>query len=76
MINLPITKILFLDIETVGIEKDYDTCKEKKPQIAEQFSNYFDWFEKRFPEDKGKNLNDMFSRRAALVPEFAKIVTI
>lgn len=76
MINLPITKILFLDIETVGIEKDYDTCKEKKPQIAEQFYNYFDWFEKRFPEDKGKNLNDMFSRRAALVPEFAKIVTI
>lgn len=76
MINLPITKILFLDIETVGIEKDYDTCKEKKPQIAEQFSNYFDWFEKRFPEDKGKNLNDMFSRRAALVPEFSKIVTI
>lgn len=76
MINLPITKILFLDIETVGIEKDYDTCKEKKPQIAEQFSNYFDWFEKRFPEDKGKNFNDMFSRRAALVPEFAKIVTI
>jgi len=76
MINLPITKILFLDIETVGIEKDYDTCKEKKSQIAEQFSNYFDWFEKRFPEDKGKNLNDMFSRRAALVPEFAKIVTI
>lgn len=76
MINLPITKILFLDIETVGIEKDYNTCKEKKPQIAEQFSNYFDWFEKRFPEDKGKNLNDMFSRRAALVPEFAKIVTI
>ena len=76
MINLPITKILFLDIETVGIERDYDTCKEKKPQIAEQFSNYFDWFEKRFPEDKGKNLNDMFSRRAALVPEFAKIVTI
>jgi len=76
MINLPITKMLFLDIETVGVEKDYDTCLEKRPRIAEQFKKYLDWFEKRFPEDKGKTINEIFSCRAALVPEFAKIVTI
>ena len=68
MINLPITKILFLDIETVGIEKDYDTCVELRPEIAKQFDNYIDWFEKRFPEDKGKSHNEIFSTRAALVP--------
>ena len=76
MIDLPITKILFLDIETVGIEKDYDSCLEKRPEIAKQFKKYLDWFEKRFPEDKGSSINEIFSRRAALVPEFAKIVTI
>jgi len=76
MIDIPITRILFLDIETVGIEKDYDTCVEKRPKVAEQFVKYFDWFEKRFIEDANQGYNYMFSRRAALVPEFAKIVTI
>ena len=83
MIKIPITKILFLDIETVGIEKDYDTCVDKRPEIAHQFDNYYDWFQKRFPEDH-KNLeetpdetkNKVFATRTALVPEFAKIVCV
>lgn len=78
MIDVALDRILFLDIETVGIEKDYDTCKKNKPKIAKQFEKYYDWFEKRFPEDSGFDdpYNYMFSRRAALVPEFAKIVAI
>jgi predicted PolB exonuclease-like 3'-5' exonuclease len=82
MITTPITKILFLDIETVGITKDYDSCLETDPRLAGQFDKYFDWFLKRFPEDAtaGKNLDErkniVFSTRTALVPEFAKIVCI
>jgi hypothetical protein len=82
MINIPITKILFLDIETVGISKDYDTCVKDYPRLSEQFDKYFDWFLKRFPEDQliGKNENErknlIFSTRTALVPEFAKIVCV
>ena len=82
MIKIPITKILFLDIETVGLTNDYDQCKKEYPKIAEQFDKYFDWFLKRFPEDQliGKNIDEqknlVFSSRAALVPEFAKIVCI
>jgi predicted PolB exonuclease-like 3'-5' exonuclease len=82
MINIPITKILFLDIETVGISKDYDTCVKEHPRLGEQFDKYFDWFLKRFPEDQliGKNENErknlIFSTRTALVPEFAKIVCV
>lgn len=76
MIKIPLTKILFLDIETVGIEKDYDTCLEKRPEIAKQFDKYYDWFLKRFPEDKERWKNDVFATRTALVPEFAKIVCI
>jgi predicted PolB exonuclease-like 3'-5' exonuclease len=79
MIKIPLTKILFLDIETVGIEKDYDSCLEKRPEIANQFDKYFDWFQKRFPEDALVEIdqkNFMFKRRAALVPEFAKIVCV
>lgn len=82
MISTPITKILFLDIETVGITKDYDSCLEMDPRLAGQFDKYFDWFLKRFPEDSiaGKNLDErkniVFSTRTALVPEFAKIVCV
>jgi len=58
MIKIPLPKILFLDIETVGLTKDYDHCKKEYPKIAEQFDKYFDWFLKRFPEDQliGKNV--------------------
>jgi hypothetical protein len=82
MINIPITKILFLDIETVGITKDYDSCVKQYPRLSEQFDKYFDWFLKRFPEDalEGKNESErknlIFSTRTALVPEFAKIVCV
>ena len=81
MIKIPLTKILFLDIETVGIEKDYDSCRINRPEIANQFDKYYDWFQKRFPEDHTNTdetpeqvKNKVFLTRTALVPEFAKIV--
>ncbi len=82
MINIPITKFLFLDIETVGACPDYDACHKFNPTIAEQFDKYFDWFLKRFPEDNmiGESetewKNEVFKKRTALVPEFAKIVCV
>ena len=76
MIKIPITKILFLDIETVGGCKDYESCKTNNPNVAEQFIKYIDWFQKRFPEDSELSLDEIFSKRAGLVPEFAKIICI
>jgi hypothetical protein len=79
MIKIPLPRILFLDIETVGLEKDHTSCVEKHPRIAEQFEKYFDWFLKRFPEDQlieDDQKNKVFSTRCALVPEFAKIVCV
>ena len=79
MIKIPLPRILFLDIETVGLEKDHTSCVEKHPRIAEQFDKYFDWFLKRFPEDQlieDDQKNKVFSTRCALVPEFAKIVCV
>jgi predicted PolB exonuclease-like 3'-5' exonuclease len=81
MINIPITKILFLDIETVGGCPDYESCQRFNPEIANQFEKYFDWFLKRFPEDESASprtelMGYVFKKRAALVPEFAKIVCV
>ena len=48
MINIPITKILFLDIETVGGCPDYESCQKFSPEIADQYVKYYDWFKKDF----------------------------
>lgn len=76
MINVPLPKLLFLDIETVGIEPDWDSLVANRPELSFQFSNYFDWFQKRFPEDADKPVGQMFVNRAALVPEFSKIACV
>lgn len=86
MINIPITKILFIDIETVGGCPDYESCQKFNPGLSEQFDKYFNWFLKRFPEDNFPNVEDsmtteehmnyVFKKRSALVPEFAKIVCV
>ncbi len=61
MINIPLSKILFLDIETVGITYDYSQLQEMYPRLAEQFSNYFDWF----PEDRFRWEKKQFAKAAA-----------
>ena len=76
MINIPLSKILFLDIETVGIEPDWASLEKNREPLSFQFRNYFDWFQKRFPEDADKPVEQMFVNRAALVPEFARIACV
>ena len=76
MINIPLTKILFLDIETVGVQPDWDSLVKHNEPLSFQFEHYFDWFQKRFPEDADKGVGQMFVNRAALVPEFARIACV
>jgi len=76
MINIPLTKLLFLDIETVGVHPDWETLVKENEPLSFQFENYFDWFQKRFPEDADKPVGQMFVNRAALVPEFARIACV
>jgi predicted PolB exonuclease-like 3'-5' exonuclease len=65
-----------LDIETVGGCPDLESCERFSPEIAEQFHKYFDWFLKRFPEDLTLSKDEVFKKRAALVPEFSKIICV
>ena len=76
MINIPLNKILFLDIETVGIEPTWESLCMNRPELSFQFEKYFDWFQKRFPEDADKGVAQMFVNRSALVPEFARIACV
>jgi hypothetical protein len=50
MINIPLNKILFIDIETVGIESNWVSFTNNYPELSSKFEGYMDWFKKRFPE--------------------------
>jgi len=76
MITVPITKILFLDIETVGCESDWNSFKKNKPELSFQFEHIQDNLRKRFPEESDTPIEKLFVNRAALVPEFLKIVCV
>lgn len=76
MINLPIEKLLFIDIETVGSFSTLDDMKKKNEKLYSLFCNYESWFKKRFPEDENLSISQLFLSRSALVPEFSKIVCV
>lgn len=76
MITLPQEKILYIDIETVGISSTYENLLIENSKLASLFAHYESWFKKRFPEDENLSLSELFLTRTSLVPEFAKIVCV
>lgn len=76
MINIPLNKILFIDIETVGIESNWVSFTKNYPELSSKFEGYMDWFKKRFPECSDFRFSEMFTSKSALIPEFAKIVCV
>ena len=76
MINLPIEKLLFIDIETVGCAANLSSLKKNDDKLYSLFEHYESWFKKRFPEDSNLTLDELFLSRSALVPEFGKIVCV
>lgn len=75
MIN-DINKLLFLDIETVGIEEDLDSLHIEFPHLSEMWeSSGYDYCKRRYPNEE-LSINEMFIKKAALLPEFGKIVCI
>lgn len=76
MINIPLNKILFIDIETVGIESNWVSFAKNYPELSSKFEGYMDWFKKRFPECSDFHFSEMFTSKSALIPEFAKIVCV
>ena len=72
-----INKLLFLDIETVGVADDLDDLSQTHPQLLKIWqSSGVDYFKRRYPEDTQLSSNELFIKRSALLPEFGKIVCI
>lgn len=76
MIN-DINKLLFLDIETVGIEEDLDSLHHELPHLSKMWEESgYEYCKRRYPKDENLSSNDMFVKKAALLPEFGKIVCV
>ena len=77
MIKEDINKLLFLDIETVGVYKDTSTMVIKNPQLnAVWEATGIDYFKRRYPEDINLEADELFIKKAALIPEFGKIICV
>lgn len=78
MIKEDIHKLLFIDIETVGVAEDLDDLhNDVNPPLSKVWEESgWDYFKRRYPEDSELSSNQMFVKRAALLPEFGKIVCI
>ena len=75
MIN-DINKLLFLDIETVGIEEDLDSLNIEFPHLSKMWEEGgYDYCKRRYPNEDLSS-NEMFIKKAALLPEFGKIVCV
>ncbi len=76
IINTPIEKILFMDIETVGCSPTLTELEKTNPALAFQFKAYTNYFKRKYVEEVNSTPEELFVNRAALTPEFAKIVCV
>ena len=77
MIKEDINKLLFVDIETVGVSKDIPTLSTENPSLYKVWdSTGIDYFKRRYPEDIDLSGDELFIKRASLIPEFGKIICV
>lgn len=74
MIDHQLNKILFFDIETVGMTPDLNSLEETYPEHFRLFINYLDWFKRKYSDTEGMSDDEIYESKSALVPEFGKIV--
>lgn len=74
MISHPKNKILFFDIETVGITPNLDTLEKYYENHHRLFLSYLDWFRRKYPDTENMSDEEVFESKSALIPEFGKII--
>ena len=61
-----INKLLFLDIETVGITKDLNSLQSEFPQLCNIWEKTgYDYCKRRYPKDEELSMNEMFIKRSS-----------
>jgi len=67
---------LYLDVETVGIEKDFETLQEKNPRLAKLWEKRAEYYIASKKSYEFASPSAIFRDRAGLEPEFSRIVCV
>ena len=77
MIKEDLHKLLFLDIETVGIYETSENLKKSNPDLYDVWeSTGVSYFKRHYSEDNSLSGDELFYKYSALLPEFGKIVCV
>lgn len=71
--NVNIKKVLFFDVETVGMTSTYEDLEIENPRMATLWSN---WQDKYQETNKGQSLNELWENKAGLHAEYGKVVCV
>lgn len=69
-----VAKIVFFDLETASEYESLDQLALNKPKMAELWSKRCEYLRSRFEENKDMTDEQLYEAKAALTPEFARIV--
>jgi DNA polymerase elongation subunit (family B) len=69
-----LSKIVFFDLETASEYASLDDLSLAKPKMAELWSKRCEYLRTRFEENKDMTDEQLYESKAALTPEFARIV--
>lgn len=69
-----LTKTVFFDLETAPAYASLDDLASANPKMAELWSKRCEYLRTRFEENRDMTDEDLYLNKAALTPEFARIV--
>ncbi len=69
-----LTKIVFFDLETASEYKSLTQLMIEKPKMADLWSKRCEYLRTRFEENREMTDEELYEAKAALTPEFARIV--
>ena len=69
-----LAKVVFFDLETASEYATLDELAIAKPKMAELWSKRCDYLRSRFEENREMTDEELYKAKAALSPEFARIV--
>ena len=69
-----LAKVVFFDLETASEYASLDQLALNKPKMAELWSKRCDYLRSRFEENRDMTDEQLYEAKAALTPEFARIV--
>lgn len=69
-----LSKFVFFDLETASEFSSLDELSIEKPKMAELWQKRCEYLRSRFEENKDLSDEELYVKKAALTPEFARIV--